>query len=76
MLLAPQQYKSQVELLRKRFVEKESTNYLLKDALPNSVAADGLELYMKTIWVRNIKALQFVDAKLLLDRRPSGPMRI
>ncbi|KAF8798982.1 P-loop containing nucleoside triphosphate hydrolase protein [Phlegmacium glaucopus] len=50
MLLAPQQYKSQVESLRKRFVEKESTNYLLKDAFPNSVAADGLELYMKTIW--------------------------
>jgi hypothetical protein len=75
MLLAPQQYKSQVESLRKRFVEKESINYLLKDAFPNSVAVDGLELYMKTIWVQIIEALQFVDAKLFLDRIPSAPMR-
>jgi hypothetical protein len=57
MLLSSQQYKSQVESLRKRLVEKKSTNYLLKGAYSNSVPADGLELYMKTIWVRIVEAL-------------------
>lgn len=39
-----EQYNSQVNLLRKRFVEKQSSDYLLKNADPNSISADGLEL--------------------------------
>ncbi|KAF8961824.1 root hair defective 3 GTP-binding protein-domain-containing protein [Flammula alnicola] len=50
MLLASEQYKSQVDLLRRRFVERESTEYVLRQARTNTVPADGLELYMTTIW--------------------------
>jgi hypothetical protein len=53
MLLESEQYKTQADLLRRRFVERESTEYILKRAHPNMVPADGLELYMKTIWVRS-----------------------
>ena len=64
--LAPEQYNSRVNSLRKRFVEKESTDYLLKDAHPNSISVDGLETYMKTIWVRTLKKLAtlYCDAEL------------
>ncbi|KDR70834.1 hypothetical protein GALMADRAFT_75720 [Galerina marginata CBS 339.88] len=49
-LHASEQYNSEVNSLRKRFVDKQSSDYLLKDADPNAISADGLDLYMQTIW--------------------------
>ncbi|KAF8124861.1 root hair defective 3 GTP-binding protein-domain-containing protein [Mycena galopus ATCC 62051] len=43
-------YKSEVGLLRKRFVERDSVDYILKHAHPNTISAEGLEPYMRMIW--------------------------
>jgi hypothetical protein len=50
--LESDRYKSEVGLLRKRFVQRDGMDYILKHAHPNTIPADGLEPYMRMIWVR------------------------
>ncbi|KAJ6568689.1 root hair defective 3 GTP-binding protein-domain-containing protein, partial [Mycena capillaripes] len=48
--LESDRYKSEVVLLRKRFVERDGMDYILKHAHPNTIPADGLESFMRMIW--------------------------
>ena len=76
MLLVSKQYKSQVDLLRRQFVKRESTEYILKGAHPNPVPANGLELYMKMIWVHGGGNYNFPILNSGIDRKRSTSMRI
>ena len=72
-LLAPEQYKSQVDLLRRRFVERESTDYVFNRAL---LPADGLELYMSMIWVRDNVNYNFLSLNGNFDSKQSSSMSV
>lgn len=49
-ILAPEQFEVQVQSLRKRFVQKESSDYLFKPAYHKRIPADGVAYYMEGIW--------------------------
>ena len=49
--LAPDHYKRCASSLRQRFVDPESRGYIFERAHPNTIPADGLELYMTMAWV-------------------------
>jgi len=50
-ILAPEQFEVQIQSLRKRFVQKESSDYLFKPAYHKRIPADGVAYYMEGIWV-------------------------
>jgi protein SEY1 len=50
-LLLPDKFESDVQILRKRFVEKDHTDYLFKPAYHKRIPADGVAFYMEGIWV-------------------------
>lgn len=52
MKIRKDQFKRAVNELRMRFVDPGRSDYLLQQAYQPTVPADGLELYMKNIWVR------------------------
>jgi Root hair defective 3 GTP-binding protein (RHD3) len=45
-------FRQAVEELRMRFVDPGRSDYLLRQVYRPTVPADGLELYMRNIWVR------------------------
>lgn len=51
-LLVPDKFDADVQLLRKRFVDKGSPDYLFKPAYHKWIPADGVSFYMEGIWVR------------------------
>jgi hypothetical protein len=51
-LLLPDKFESDVQLLRKRFVDKDQPGYLFKPMYHKRIPADGVAFYMEGIWVR------------------------
>ena len=51
-VLAADKFESEVRELRKRFVDKDSENYLFKPSYHKRIPADGVAMYMENIWVR------------------------
>ena len=51
LMLAPDHYNRRASSLRQRFVDQERGDYIFKRAHPNTIPADGLELYMTMAWV-------------------------
>lgn len=49
-----EQYHSRVDSLRSRFIEEQNADYLFRDAYPSNVPLDGLEIYLKSVWVSNM----------------------
>jgi hypothetical protein len=50
-VLVPEKFEAEVQLLRKRFVEKDKPSYLFKSAYHKRIPADGVAFYMEGIWV-------------------------
>ena len=53
-ILAADKFESEVQNLRKRFVDKTSSDYLFKPAYHKRIPADGVAFYMEGIWVREM----------------------
>ena len=51
-ILAADKFESDVQALRKRFVDKSNEGYVFKPAYHKRIPADGVALYMEGIWVR------------------------
>ncbi|KAI0062825.1 root hair defective 3 GTP-binding protein [Artomyces pyxidatus] len=49
-VLAAEQFESEVQALRKRFVDKSNEGYLFKPAYHKRIPADGVAFYMEGIW--------------------------
>lgn len=71
-MFASEQYKSQVDSLRKRFVERESSGYIFNRTLLNKVPADDLEVFMKMIWVRGGVNYNFFSLNGSFNRKKSS----
>lgn len=50
-ILAAEKFESEVQVLRKRFVDKDSEDYVFKPAYHKRIPADGVAMYMEGIWV-------------------------
>ncbi|KAH7927542.1 root hair defective 3 GTP-binding protein [Leucogyrophana mollusca] len=49
-ILAADQFESEIQQLRRRFVDKERDDYLFKSAYHKRIPADGVAFYMENIW--------------------------
>ncbi|KAH8119299.1 root hair defective 3 GTP-binding protein [Phellopilus nigrolimitatus] len=49
-ILAAEKFESEVQALRKRFVDKENEGYVFKPAYHKRIPADGVAMYMEGIW--------------------------
>jgi len=50
-LLAAEKFESEVQNLRRRFVDKENEEFLFKPMYHKRIPADGVAFYMEGIWV-------------------------
>jgi hypothetical protein len=50
-ILLPDKFESDVQTLRKRFVDKDQPDYLFKPVYHKRIPADGVAFYMEGIWV-------------------------
>ena len=50
-LLLPDKFESDVQALRRRFVNKDDADYLFKPVYHKRIPADGVAFYMQGIWV-------------------------
>ena len=53
-VLAADKFESDVQTLRKRFVNKRADDYVFKPAYHKRIPADGVAMYMEGIWVRSV----------------------
>ena len=53
-ILAPDKFQTEVQELRKRFVDKARNDFVFKTAYHKRVPADGVALYMEHIWVMKV----------------------
>ena len=51
-ILAADKFESEVQELRKRFVDKSREDYVFSPAYHKRIPADGVAFYMEGIWVR------------------------
>lgn len=51
-ILAADKFESDIQELRKRFVDKSRDDYVFKPAYHKRIPADGVAFYMEGIWVR------------------------
>ncbi|KAF8893469.1 root hair defective 3 GTP-binding protein-domain-containing protein [Infundibulicybe gibba] len=67
-ILSADKFESEVQNLRKRFVNKERDGYLFKPAYHKRIPADGVSFYMESIWdqVQNNKDLDLPTQQELL----------
>ncbi|KDQ57421.1 hypothetical protein JAAARDRAFT_130831 [Jaapia argillacea MUCL 33604] len=65
---AADKFESDVQVLRKRFVQKDSSDYFFKPAYHKRIPADGVAFYMEGIWeqVQNNKDLDLPTQQELL----------
>ncbi|KAF8872198.1 RHD3/Sey1 [Infundibulicybe gibba] len=58
-ILSPDKFESEIQNLRRRFVDKEQEGYLFKPAYHRRIPADGISFYMEGIWeqIQNNKDL-------------------
>ena len=50
-------FESEVQELRKRFVDKSREDYVVSPAYHKRIPADGVAFYMEGIWVRSLAGL-------------------
>lgn len=50
-ILAADKFESEVQVLRNRFADKDTTDYIFKSAYHKRIPADGVAMYMEGIWV-------------------------
>jgi protein SEY1 len=65
-LLLPDKFESDVQALRRRFMNKEQGDYLFKPVYHKRIPADGVAFYMEGIWVSLIKYLAILGLSFLL----------
>lgn len=65
-ILSADKFESEVQELRTRFVDKESSDYLFQPAYHKRIPADGVAFYMEGIWV-NAFSCGFEDALKRFD---------
>jgi hypothetical protein len=56
-ILAADKFESEVQELRKWFVDKKRDDYVFKSAYHKRIPADGVAFYMENIWVRKVSIL-------------------
>jgi len=53
-ILATDKFEAEVLELRKRFVDRERSDFVFKPAYHKRIPADGVAFYMDNIWVRSV----------------------